>query len=142
MPICGEVLVVVVNHRSDLEIIRHQHWYRIPTEQVAKLKQQDCWCPQWLAFYQTKVFDAEAFAIRYYANVVGMTEATRQELFPQEPLNSKSDKCYCKLALSPLQTLATPIASQQLRRIAFIPTTWAAFSQATEIKDLWQQAEV
>ena len=66
--ICGEVLVAIVNNPFDLAMARDQHWYRIPVSSAEKWL-KDRWPPQWLAFYQTKVFASEAHAVNYYARV-------------------------------------------------------------------------
>jgi hypothetical protein len=132
----GEVLVVIMNNQADWEIVSTQHWYRVPSEQVQKLQQANQWQPKWLAFYQTKVFGAEAYAIRYYAEVKTIREVRRWELFPEEPKNSKSEHQYHKLELLPLQARSTPLCSKTLRRIAFIPTTWQRFNHAQDICEL------
>lgn len=103
MSSCGEVLIAIVNDRADLEIAREQHWYRIPLEQVEKLKQRQQWQPQWVALYQTKVFEQEAFTVNYYAKVIAIREVQRRELFPLEPKTAKSEKRYCKLELDTLE---------------------------------------
>lgn len=133
---CGEVLIAILNNRADLEIVRDQHWYRMPIDQVARLKQRKCWQPKWLAFYQTKVFDDEAHTVRYYAEVTAIREVYRWELFPEEPRDAKSENRYCKLELGMLKKLSEPIISNKLRRILFIPTTWEKLLSAKEIGDL------
>ena len=141
MSCCGEVLVVIMNNRADWAIAQDQRWYRIPLDQMEKLKHRNQWLPpKWLAFYQTKVFGETAHAVNYYAEIIGMKEVTRRDLFPDESANNKSDKRYCKLELSPLQRLPQPINSHRLRRITFIPTTWKKFRAATEINDLWDES--
>lgn len=132
----GEVLIAIINDRADLKIAHEQHWYRIPIEQVEKLKQRQQWHPKWLAFYQTKVFGEEAFAVNYYAEVTAIHEVQRRELFPEEPKTAKSEKCYCKLELGEMQRLEQAIVSNRLKRITFIPTTWGRFILATEISEL------
>jgi hypothetical protein len=134
----GEVLITILNNWADLEIARDQHWYRIPVDQVAKLKKWQCWHPQWLAFYQTKVFGAEAHTVSYYAEVIAISEVCRWELFPEEPRTTKGEKRYCKVELSSLEKLSKPIMSKRLKRITFIPTTWEKLMLADEIHDLWQ----
>lgn len=132
----GDVLVAVINSPLDLEIAQSQHWYRIPIAQAEKLKQQDCWAPQWLAFYQTKVFGTEGYAVNYYARVRQIHTVYRWELFPEQPRDAKSEQRYCKLELSPLEKLPQPIVSQRLRRITFIATTWEQFRAASTIEAL------
>ncbi|NJP11961.1 MAG: hypothetical protein HC866_22880 [Leptolyngbyaceae cyanobacterium RU_5_1] len=140
MSTCGEVLVAIMNSRADMEIVRKQHWYRIPIEQVEKLKHRDRWHPKWLAFYQTKIFDHEAHAVNYYADVRAIHDVYRWELFPEQPSDAKSQQRYCKLELSSLKRLPNPIISKRLRRIAFIPTTWETLMQAKDMSDLWDES--
>jgi hypothetical protein len=133
----GEVLVVIVNNQADWAIAREQGWYRIPSEQVEKLKHRNQWAPpKWLAFYQTKVFEDEAHAVQYYAAVTAIRDVSRWELFPTETPNSKSHNRYWQVELAPLEALARPIHSDRLRRITFIATTWEKLSTAQEISDL------
>ena len=42
--------------------------------------------------------------------------------------------------LEPLRRLPQPIFSRRWRRIVFIPTTWAKFSAAVEINDLYDES--
>jgi len=100
----GEVLIAVINNQVDLVIAREQHWYRIPIAQSKKLKQQGYWLPKWLGFYQTKVFDPEAYNVNYYASVRRICEVYRWELFPDQPRDDRSEQRYSKLELSPLET--------------------------------------
>jgi hypothetical protein len=65
----GEVLVAILPDLSDLTIAREQHWYRIPVSSVKKFLKER-WPPDWLAFYQPKVFQAEQYSVRYYAQGV------------------------------------------------------------------------
>lgn len=139
MPRPGEVLVAIMNSKRDMEIAQEQHWYRIPVGSVKKYLRQR-WAPEWVAFYQTKVFGHEAYAIHYYAQVLNIREADRIELFPDEPPNEKSGKRYYKLELAPLQPLPQPIASHRRRRITFIPTTLVKLTTATEMNDLYDES--
>ena len=132
----GEVLIAVMNNLADWEIVRTQHWYRMPLAQVEKLKQQGYWSPQWLAFYQTKVFGAEAYAIKYYAQVKQICEVQRWELFHDQPRDARSEERYYKLAWASLEVLPHPIVSQRLRRVTFIATTWEQFKAARAIEEL------
>ncbi|HMJ63760.1 MAG TPA: DUF559 domain-containing protein [Candidatus Binatia bacterium] len=133
------VLVGVLNNLVDLKIAREQHWYRIPVESARKWI-GNRWPPRWLAFYQTKVFESEAFAVRYYAEVTGINEVSRCELFPTQPRNAKSGNRYYQIMLGPLQEVARPISSRKWRRIVFIRTTWEKFTAATEINDLFDES--
>lgn len=135
----GEVLVAIMNQPSDLAIARDQHWYRIPVRSAKKLLKRR-WPPEWLAFYQTKVFGSERYSVRYYARVIDVREAFRWQLFPDEPINDKTNRRYYQLVLSPLEQLPQAIPSLRWRRIVFIPTTWEKFHSATEINDLYDDS--
>jgi very-short-patch-repair endonuclease len=135
----GEVLIGIVNDPRDLAIAREQHWYRIPVGSARKWIGKR-WPPQWLAFYQTKVFGDEAYAVRYYARVRDIRKASRKELLPDEPPDGKKGRSYYQLLLSPLETLPRPIVSLRHRRIVFIPTTWRKFVTAEQINDLYDDS--
>lgn len=132
----GEVLVAIINNVLDFAIASDKHWYRIPVSSTEKwLKNR--WPPQWLAFYQTKVFGQEAYAINYYAEVVNIQQVHRWQLFPDQLTKQKSSRRYYQIFLRPLQQLPVPIVSRRWRRIVFIPTTWQKFHSAVEINDLY-----
>jgi len=133
------VLVAILNTPRDLEIIRKQGWYRIPVSSAQKWL-RNRWPPKWVAFYQTKAFDSEAFAVRYYARVVGIRERLRSQLLPNEPNHPNSGDRYYQVFLAPLERLPEPIASRRWRRIVFISTTWRKFSTAKEINDLYDES--
>ncbi len=81
------------------------------------------WPPRWLAFYQTKVFGEDAYAVRYYGRVRRIDCVPRRVLFPAEFPNGKTDQLYYQVHLDHLEKLDQPIRSARLRRIVFIPTT-------------------
>ncbi len=131
----GEVLVAIINRPADLEIVREQGWYRIPVKSAPKR-----WPPQWLAFYQPKVFKDEAYSINYYGRVTQIRIACREEMFPNEPPSDRTGKQYYQVFLEHLERRERPIVSQRRRRIVFIPTTGAKFAAATEINDLYDDS--
>jgi very-short-patch-repair endonuclease len=128
-----------MNQPRDLALAREAHWYRIPVSSADKWLARR-WPPEWLAFYQTKVFGNESFGINYYARVLEIRRASRQQLFPDEPRSAKSTQDYFQLFLGPIQRLAKPILSRRWRRIVFIPTTWGKFLRAEEINDLYDES--
>ncbi len=128
-----------MNNPLDLVAARDQNWYRIPVSSVESML-KDRWPPQWLAFYQTKVFGSEAFAVNYYTRVLDIRKVFRWELFPDEPKDEKGLGRYYQLVLSPLQRLPQPILSRRWRRIVFIPTTWEKLVNAVEINDLYDES--
>lgn len=134
-----QVLVAVLNNAPDLKTATEASWYRIPIPSAEKWLSHR-WPPHWLAFYQTKAFGPEAFAINYYARIREIRTATRQQLFPGEPPGPKSTQHYFQFLLEPLQKLQVPIPSKRWRRIVFIPTTWGKFTHAEEINDLYDES--
>ncbi len=135
----GQVPVAIMNNQRDFAIAHDQNWYRIPVRSVERFLKKR-WPPEWLAFYQTKVFGPKAHAVRYYARVLDIRQVFRWELFPDEPHDDKSSKRYFQLILTPLQELPQPIFSWRWRRIVFIPTTWIKFISAAEINDLYDDS--
>ena len=136
----GEVLVAILNNLEDMRLAREAGWYRIPVSSVRKWLQGP-WPPHWLAFYQTKVFGPEAYAVNYYATVRSTRIVPRTALFPDTPRNHpKANRKYYQLLLENLQRLPEPIISRRLRRIVFIPTTFEKFKMAVEINDLWDES--
>jgi very-short-patch-repair endonuclease len=140
-PARGEVLVAIIKDERDFALARDQHWYRIPVTSVEKWL-RGRWPPQWLAFYQTKAFGEEAYAVIHYARVLDRRQAYRRELFPDQPADERSHRLYWQLILGPLQHLPRPILSRRYRRITFIPTTWAKFIHAVEINDLSDESSL
>lgn len=128
----ARVLVVVMNSPRDFALAREAGWYRIPLARAPRLVAAD-----YLAFYQTRVFGDEAWAIHYYAPVRRYRITTRVELLPEEPDHPRAHERYYKIEIGPLQRLERPIPSRRLRRITFIPTTLSRLLCAQEINDLW-----
>lgn len=135
----GEVLVAIMNNLRDFDIARDQHWYRIPVRTTQR-SLRERWPPTWLAFYQTKVFGPERWAINYYADVHAVRTVTRRSLLPQEPDHLRADQLYHKLEIGPLERLPQPILSRRLRRVVFIPTIWDKLINAAEINDLYDES--
>lgn len=128
----SRVLVAVMNNQRDFDIARDQGWYRIPYQRAPARVGAD-----YLALYQTKVFDRERWAINYYAPIKRYRLVTRQSLLPDEPGHPRADALYYKVEIGKLRPLAKPIPSHRLRRITFIPTTLRLLLEAEEINDLW-----
>ena len=126
------VLVAVMNSQRDFEIARDQGWYRIPYDRSPSRVGAD-----YLAFYQTKVFEEERWAVNYYASVRRYGVVRRRSLLPQEPDHPGADSLYYKIEIGPLVRLTRSVPSFRLRRITFIPTTLGRLLEADEINDLW-----
>jgi hypothetical protein len=126
------VLVALLNNPRDLEIVRAEHWYRVPAKHApARLTQT-----RYVAFYLTKAFADCKWTIREYAPVQGHELVRRRELFPDETDHPRADDAYFKLQLGSLIALPRPIVSKGARRILFIWTTGSKFSRAVELNDL------
>lgn len=126
------ILVAVMNNIEDWQRVQDEHWYRIPVKHAP---------PQvphidWLAFYQTKAFDEDRWAIHYYTPVKGHELLTRRDLIPSEPNHKRANHWYYKLELGPLQHKLPPIVAEHRRRITFIFTTGDRFEAAREVNDL------
>lgn len=130
-----EVLIAMVNNPIDLAIIRDEGWYRIPVASVPKR-----FPPEFIAFYQTRIFKESACQVRYYGEVDQIKKVFRTELFPKEPQNGKSDKEYFQIRIKELRTLKQPIKSQKPRRIVFIPTTKEKFFGSELINDVFDES--
>jgi hypothetical protein len=126
------VLVVLVNNRTDWAHVVERGWYRIPLKHMPNPV-----AASYLAFYQSRVFGADAFRVRFYAPVLRYRLATRRELLPDQPDHPRADEQYYRVEVGPLVELAYPVPSRRLRRITFIPTTLRRLEEADEINDLW-----
>ncbi len=134
------VLVAIINNLRDFTIARDEHWYRIPARRTPTRAIN---APV-LAFYQTKVFGDEAWAINYWAEAQEWETAKRVELFPQEALHPRAQEDYYRIRLGKLNGLPHPIVSKKWRRITFIITTWERLMRATEVQellhgDIWEE---
>lgn len=126
------VLVAVVKSPRDLEIARDQHWYRIP---VQRLPQRAVGAAV-LAFYQTRAFGDQRWAIRYYAIAQHWTQKRRVELLPEEPDHPRAQEVYHQVWLGPLRPLPHPIESRRWRRISFIVTHWQRLQEVQAVEEL------
>jgi hypothetical protein len=128
----SSVLIAVMNHTRDLERARDEHWYRIPVRSAPKF-----FPPDYVAFYFTRAFGADAFSVRWYAQVRGHELVTRRDLLPDEPDHPRADQRYYKLQLGKLVELPHPIPSRRLRRITFVLSNGRHLNEAWEINDLF-----
>ena len=124
-----------MNNHRDFAILQHELWYRVPVKTAPKR-----WPPEWGAFYHTKVFGDMAYSIQYYGRVSRIRVVKRRDLFPNEPLNPKSEREYYQVFLDGLLELQEPIRSARARRLVFVPTTWHKFRHAATINDLFDDS--
>lgn len=127
------VLVAIMNNRGDFKIARDQGWYRIPQEHAPESTTEAVV----LAFYFTKAFGDEKWAIHWYAPVRGHELVRRRDLLPHEADHPRAEDPYYKLQIGPLTKLEQPIPSLRWRRVTFIESTWDRFMAAEEINDLY-----
>lgn len=127
------VLVAIMNNLQDWQRVQDEHWYRLPVKHApANAPNFD-----WIAFYFSKVFNADKWAIHFCAPILGHELLTRLDLLPAEPQHRRAHDWYYKLTLGPLQHKLPPIVSDTWRRITFIATTGDRFEAAREITDLY-----
>jgi hypothetical protein len=127
------VLVAIMNRRRDLKVAQEEGWYRVPRKYAPSSMTEAAV----LAFYFTRAFGDEKWAIYWYAPVRGHELLHRHDLLPDEPGHPRASEEYYKMQLGPLMRLERPILSLRWRRITFIETTWDRFTAAEEINDLY-----
>ncbi len=101
---------------------------------------RDAFPPKWLAIYQTKIFGEEAYCVNYFAKVKDVKQVYRYEIFPNEPINEKTNNKYHQIFIEPLVPLERPVYSLRRRRIIFIPTTQDKLMTAEQINDLYDES--
>jgi hypothetical protein len=127
------VLVAVMNRRRDFELARDEGWYRVPVKYAPPATAEAAY----VAFYFTRAFGEERWAIHWYAPVRGHELLRRRDLLPEESDHPRADNAYYVLQLGPLERLEPPIISLRWRRITFIETSWDRFQMAQEINELY-----
>ncbi|WP_338814529.1 DUF559 domain-containing protein [Bernardetia sp. Wsw4-3y2] len=137
----NRVLVAIMNNKKDFLIAQEKGWYRIPVKSAPK-NIRDETVVKYLAFYQTKIFGAEKYTIKWYAEIKNINKVFREELFKNESPSNKSNKEYYKIDFEELRQLKQPIVSKKGRRILFIPTTEQKFFSAKEINYLFNESPI
>jgi len=132
----NRVLVAVMNNLEDWRRVQQEGWYRIPVKHAPEQAPHI----DIIAFYFTRAFGADKWAVHYYASVEGHELLTRRDLLPAEPDHKRAGEWYYKFELGLLQHKLPPIISENFRRITFIVTTGDRFEAAEEINDLYEQA--
>ncbi|MEO0077006.1 MAG: DUF559 domain-containing protein, partial [candidate division WOR-3 bacterium] len=122
-----------IQRKKDWDILNKEHWYRIPVKTAPKIFNK----AKFIAFYQTKSFGNEKYAVNYYAPIIKVEITKRIALLPDEPTHLRANDDYFKITIGNLTKLPKPIPSLRWRRITFIPTTFGRLMNATEINDLW-----
>lgn len=131
-------LVAIVPRKKDWEILKTQHWYRIPVKSAPKIINR----VEFIAFYQPKVFEEEKWSVNYYTEVKDIEILKRIELLPEEAKNVRSGNEYYKITIGELKKLPRSIPSRKWRRITFIPTNYNQLFAAKEINDLYRTTPI
>jgi very-short-patch-repair endonuclease len=132
------LLVGIVNRVKDWHLVKSEHWYRIPVKSAPP----QLHAVEYLAFYLTKPFQDEKWAVSYYAPIRDVATALRRELLPDEPNHKRAGEPYYRIDIGELQRLPRPIPSRRWRRIIFIPTTLEKLLNAQEINDLFNTSPI
>ena len=127
------VLVAVMNSLEDWRRVQDEGWYRVPVKHAPPGSPNF----DWIAFYFSKIFEENKWAIHFYAPVLGHELLTRRDLIPAQPDHHRAGDWYYKFELGPLSHKLPPIVSDTWRRIVFLVTTGDRFEAAEEIKDLY-----
>ena len=137
----NNLLIALMNNKKDWALLHEEGWYRIPiTTNVPIIRHGKA---QHIAFYHTEIFGDLKWQIQKYARIRRIVEASRQELFPNEPENSiKAYKIYHKIEIESIQVLPKPIVSKEGRRILFIPTTFKKFINASNINQVFNTSDL
>lgn len=126
------VLVAVMNNLEDWRRVQDEGWYRLPVKHAPEPVPNI----DWLAFFFTKIFGEDKWAIHYYARIEGHELLTRRDLIPSQPDHKRANNWYYKLELGELHHKLPPIVSYNWRRVTFIVTTGDRFEAASEVREL------
>ena len=131
------ILIGIVNTIEDQERVLNGKWYRIPLDKAPPelvLGNISWLVPYWTQALRTKPLEA---ALTHRIPVIEITEVTRQQLFPDESENAKSDSKYYKLSLGIPEVLKTPILqSPGYKRLVFATTNLYKLTHGTTLADV------
>ena len=135
-----DLLITIMNNKSDFIIAQNEQWYRIPVESAPVMVRDNSITH--IAFYQTKIFKEDAFKIQWHGAVKKISIVKRKELFPESQLDPKAEKEYYKIKFGKLKKLPQPVFSRRHRRILFITTTMERFEAAIELNDVFKETPI
>ncbi|MBI2121639.1 MAG: DUF559 domain-containing protein [Candidatus Sungbacteria bacterium] len=127
-------LVGVLKRKSDLEILLHEHWYRMPADKSPRRKFN------FLAFYEPARFGPGGKQIKYYARALRIELKKRLEILPEEIKHPAAGKEYQKVWLGRIQKLKRPIRNMPPRRVSFGFATLGRLKTARNILELYRVA--
>jgi very-short-patch-repair endonuclease len=125
------VLIGVVKRKKDLEHLRKDRWYRIPSHLSFRKS------PRYLAVYPTSRCGSGGGGISFYSTIREITRIRRIELLPEEKSHPRAGEWYWKLHLGPIRRLPHRIENRLRRRVTFAYTTRSRLFQAREIGELF-----
>jgi len=132
----SDTIVCWLKQKIDLSILLNEGWYRIPV----KTKLENLYKVKYLAFYQSYAFYKSAYIIKHFGTIDKIEIVKRQELFPNEKSNPKSNDEYYRIKMKDMNILDTPIPSKRNRGIIFINTTFKKLLTASEVNDLYNES--
>ena len=132
-----DFLVALMNNKSDFRIAKEQNWYRIPCSTKMVPKSVANKTLKYIAFYHTKIFNKDAYSVRWFGEVKNISVVKRKMLFPEITNDPKAENEYYKIEFNSLIELPAPIISNRPRRLLFISTTFGHFQNAKNINDLF-----
>lgn len=134
----NDVLVAIMNSKSDFLIAQNYNWYRIPVKSAPLIvKNREI---RFIAFYHTRVFENDKFTIKWFAKVTKIIVVKRKELLPDIKFDPKAENEYYKIEFEPLCELPKEIISVRHRRLLFVPTTIEKLLSAREINHLFNDS--
>jgi len=131
------VLVGVVSRKRDLDILKAEHWYRIPQARMLKGVHTE-----FLAFFLSgAAAKNQPPGVYYYAEKTGIELAYRRDLLPKETNHPRAGEIYYQVQFNDLIAKDPPITNPTKRPISFIFTTWDRFEAASVIADLYSESD-
>ena len=94
---CGRPVAGAASCPPSWALVESQGWYRVPVKHAPPGAPDF----EWLAFYFTKIFKDDKWAIHYYAPIQGHELVTRRDLIPSEAGHPRAGNWYYALAVAP-----------------------------------------
>ncbi len=130
------VLVAVINRQRDFRLARDELWYRIPQVRMPHGIHAD-----YVAFFLSGILKDQPSGVHFFTSPAGIELHYRRNLLPKEASHPRADETYYRIALNPLKAKIPPILNPSRRPVTFIHTTWDRFVHATQIRDLYSDAD-
>ncbi|HUX35905.1 MAG TPA: DUF559 domain-containing protein [Candidatus Paceibacterota bacterium] len=122
----------MLKRKQDLEILRNEHWYRIPVSKMPSRKFH------YVAFYEPARFGHQGKCIRFYAQVLSSRVEKRRDLLPNEPHHPSAGEDYVKIQVGRILCLPQTIKNMPPRRVSFGFATLKRFLASKNILQLYR----